>query len=43
VAVERFELDGADEPAWDDPDQFETQIFPRQAVTQLARHLAEAA
>ena len=43
VMVERFDLDGADEPAWDDPDQFETQIFPRQAVTQLARHLAEAA
>ena len=43
VMVECFDLDGADEPAWDDPDQFETQIFPRQAVTQLARHLAEAA
>jgi hypothetical protein len=43
VMVEHFDLDGADEPAWDDPDQFETQIFPRQAVTQLARHLAEAA
>ena len=43
VMVEYLQLDGADEPAWDDPDQFETQIFPRQAVTQLARHLAEAA
>lgn len=40
VTIERFELDGADEPAWDDPDHFETQIFPRRAVAQMATHLA---
>jgi len=43
VAVEHVELDGADEPAWDDPDQFETQLFPRRAVTQVAMHLAASA
>jgi hypothetical protein len=40
VTVEHFELDGVDEPVWDDPDQFETQLFPRRAVTQVATHLA---
>ena len=40
VVVEYLELDGADEPDWDDPDGFEAQIFPRRAVNQLAGQLA---
>jgi uncharacterized protein len=43
VAVECLELDDADEPDWDDPDGFETQIFPRRAVNRLAGQLAGTA
>ena len=43
VEVELIELDGIDEPDWDDPDQFELQLFPRRAVNQLAARLAVAA
>ena len=43
VEVERLALDGGDEPAWDDPVHFDTQLYPRRAVNALARHLAEAA
>ncbi|MEO6517766.1 MAG: hypothetical protein ABIO17_02055 [Pseudoxanthomonas sp.] len=43
VAVEYLQLDADDEPDWDNPDHFETQIFPRRAVNRLAAQLAEAA
>lgn len=43
VDVELIELDGADEPDWDDPAQFELQLFPRRAVNRLATQLAGAA
>jgi hypothetical protein len=43
VEVEVVALEGVDEPAWDDPAQFELQLFPRRAVNRLAAHLAEAA
>lgn len=43
VTIERIALDTADAPDWDDPDGFETQLFPRRAVTRLAAALAEAA
>lgn len=43
VMIEYLNLEGADEPAWDDPDGFETQLFPRQAVNQLSRHIGENA
>ena len=43
VAVECLPLELEDEPDWDNPDHFETQIFPRRAVARVAAHLAEAA
>lgn len=43
VEVEVVALEGVDEPAWDDPGQFELQLFPRRAVNRLASHLAGAA
>jgi len=43
VTVEYLQLDAGDEPDWDNPDHFETQIFPRRAVNRLASHLAEMA
>ncbi|MET0892537.1 MAG: hypothetical protein ABWY01_03095 [Pseudoxanthomonas sp.] len=43
VTVEYLQLDAGDEPDWDNPDQFETQIFPRSAVNRVASHLVETA
>lgn len=43
VTVECLQLEPGDEPDWDNPDHFETQIFPRRAVTRVAACLAEAA
>lgn len=33
-------LDAVDAPAWDDPGQFENQVFPRRASAALVQHLA---
>lgn len=43
VTVEYLELDGVDAPAWDDPVHFDTQLFPRRAVSRIAARLAETA
>lgn len=43
VTVDCLQLDPQDEPDWDNPDHFETQIFPRRAVTRVATYLSEAA
>ena len=43
LIVETLQLEIGDEPDWDNPDHFETQIFPRRAVARLAAFLAEAA
>jgi len=43
VDVRVVELDPADAPDWDDPELFETQLFPRRSVSRLAGLLAEAA
>ena len=43
VTVECLQLEPGDEPDWDNPDDFETQIFPRRAVARMSAFLAEAA
>ena len=43
VSVESLLLDTGDEPDWDNPDLFETQILPRRAVARVAAYLAETA
>ncbi|MFT3761945.1 MAG: hypothetical protein QM761_04875 [Pseudoxanthomonas sp.] len=39
VRTQWLELDASDAPAWDDPGQFESQIFPRRAAATLAQRL----
>ncbi|MEL1263989.1 hypothetical protein [Pseudoxanthomonas putridarboris] len=41
VRAEWWPLDTGDAPAWDDPMQFENQLFPRRAAARLAARLAE--
>ena len=43
VEVECLQLAPSDEPDWDNPDDFETQIFRRMAVSRVAAYLAETA
>jgi hypothetical protein len=41
VQVEWWPLDTGDAPAWEDPMQFENQLFPRRGAARLAARLAE--
>lgn len=43
VIVDVLHHEGVDQPDWDHPNKFEIQVFPRRAVVQLAKRLAEAA
>lgn len=42
VEAEWWPLETGDAPAWDDPMQFENQLFPRRGVAKLAARLADA-
>lgn len=42
VTAEWWPLDTDDAPAWDDPMQFENQLFPRRGAARLAARLVEA-